>query len=140
MAQIKANSRGFLSESITVQSLIEHRGDIHHIFPKKYLQNNGLNNRNDYNQIANYVYMQSEINIKIKDKAPNIYFNELKEQCDSKKLKYGGLSDLEDLKDNLKENCVPLEIFDYDIDNYEEFLAKRRVLMAQMIKDYYFLL
>ena len=67
MAQVKNGARGFLSSQIDVQSLIEQRGDIHHIFPKKYLQNNGVNNRKDYNQIANFVYTQSEINIKIKD-------------------------------------------------------------------------
>ena len=55
MAQVKKNARGFLSKQITVQSLIEQRGDIHHIFPKKYLQKNGVDNRKDYNQIANYV-------------------------------------------------------------------------------------
>ena len=71
MAQVKNGARGFLSEQIDVQSLIEQRGDIHHIFPKKYLQKNGLDNRKDYNQIANYVYTQSEINIKIKDSKGN---------------------------------------------------------------------
>ena len=52
MAQVKMGARGFLSKQISVQSLIEQRGDIHHIFPKKYLQKNGVDNRKDYNQIA----------------------------------------------------------------------------------------
>ena len=34
MAQVKRGARGFLSSQIDVQSLIEQRGDIHHIFPK----------------------------------------------------------------------------------------------------------
>lgn len=34
-----------------------------------------------YNQIANYVYTQSEINIKIKDQAPKEYMAQVKEQC-----------------------------------------------------------
>ena len=55
MAQIRNGDRGFLSSHIDVKTFIEGRGDIHHIFPKKYLQNNGLNNRGQYNQIANYV-------------------------------------------------------------------------------------
>ena len=37
MAQVKLGSRGFLSEKIDAESLIQQRGDIHHIFPKKYL-------------------------------------------------------------------------------------------------------
>ena len=47
-----------------VQSLIEQHVNVHHIFPKKYLQKNGVNNRKDYNQIANYAFSQSVINIK----------------------------------------------------------------------------
>ena len=47
MAQVKRGARGFLSSQIDVQSLIEQRGDIHHIFPKKYLQKNGVDNRKD---------------------------------------------------------------------------------------------
>mgnify|MGYP002798278446 CR=1 FL=1 len=41
MAQVKSNDKGFLSTDITVQTMIENRGVIHHLFPKKYLQNNG---------------------------------------------------------------------------------------------------
>jgi len=41
--------------------LILVRVDFHCLFPKDYLKKNGLDK---YNQIANYVFMQSEINIK----------------------------------------------------------------------------
>lgn len=56
-----------------MKSLIDQRGDIHHIFPKKYLQKCGIKESGMYNQIANYVYTQSEINIKVKDQAPKEY-------------------------------------------------------------------
>ena len=72
-AQVKLNDKGFLSKDITVDDLISFRGDIHHLFPKDYLKKNGVN-RNKYNQIANYVYMQSEINIKVGNKSPKEYF------------------------------------------------------------------
>ncbi|MBF8982262.1 DUF262 domain-containing protein [Lutibacter sp. B2] len=137
MAQIRGNDKGFLSKHIEVRHLIEQRGDIHHIFPKKYLQKNGLT-KGQYNQIANYVYMQTEINIKVKDKAPNVYFNELKEQSENGKLTYGGIDNYEDLKDNLVQNCIPESIFDMDINNYNEFLEQRRTLIAKKIKDYYY--
>lgn len=80
MAQIKNSDKGFLSKEITVRDMVEHKGDTYHIFPKKYLQTFNYK-KGQYNQIANYVYMQSEINIKVGAKAPEIYFNELKEQC-----------------------------------------------------------
>lgn len=137
MAQVKAGSRGFLSEQIDVKSLIEQRGDIHHIFPKKYLQKNGVNNRKDYNQIANYVYTQTEINIKIKDDAPCVYMELMKKQIAGGDLSYGGITTEDDLKRNLAENCVPEEFMDMDIWGFPEFLEKRRFLMAQFVKKYY---
>lgn len=138
MAQIRNRDRGFLSSHIDVKTLIEGRGDVHHIFPKKYLQNKGLNNRGQYNQIANYVYMQSEINIKIRDKSPKVYFNELIKQCNSEELQYGGINNLEEFSDNLEENCIPKEVFNMDIDNYNEFLELRRKLMAEKIREFYY--
>lgn len=138
MAQIRNGDRGFLSSHIDVKTLIEGRGDVHHIFPKKYLQKNGLNNRWQYNQIANYVYMQSEINIKISDKSPDKYFNELIEQCNNGEIKYGGINNIDELNNNLNENCIPREVFNMNIDNYNEFLELRRRLMAEKIKEYYY--
>lgn len=138
MAQIRNGDRGFLSLHIDVKTLIEGRGDVHHIFPKKYLQKNGLNNRGQYNQIANYVYMQSEINIKISDKSPDKYFNELIEQCNNGEIKYGGINNIDELNNNLNENCIPREVFNMNIDNYNEFLELRRRLMAEKIKEYYY--
>lgn len=138
MAQVKNGARGFLSEQIDVQSLIEQRGDIHHIFPKKYLQKNGMNNRKEYNQIANYVYTQSEINIKIKDSAPCEYMSKMKEQVNGGDLIYGGIINAEDLKRNLAECCIPEIFAEMDYTGYKEFLKQRRILIAAYIRDYYF--
>ncbi|MCM1008481.1 MAG: hypothetical protein NC485_11255 [Ruminococcus flavefaciens] len=137
MAQIKMNSRGFLSKQIDVKSLIQQRGDIHHIFPKKYLQNNGIKNRRDYNQIANYVYTQSEINIKINDDAPYDYMKRMKSQIAGEGLHYGGITSEEDLAKNLQENCIPESFVEMDVSNYGTFLEMRRRLMAQFMRKYY---
>lgn len=137
MAQIKSHSRGFLSKNISVESLISNRGDIHHIFPKKYLRSNGINQRGDYNQIANYAYTQSEINIQIKDAAPNIYMAKMKDQVSGGEISYGNITDKRDLRNNLAENCIPEDIVNMDINNYQDFLAKRRVLMADFIHKFY---
>ncbi len=135
-SQAKANDKGFLSKDITVNDLISHRGDIHHIFSKGYLKKFGLK-RGQYNQIANYVYMQSEINIKVGNQAPNKYFQELLDQCNGGELKYGGINDLITLENNLDMNCIPKSVYDFDIDSYDEFLKERRILMARKIRDYY---
>lgn len=137
MAQVKRNARGFLSKQITVQSLIEQRGDIHHIFPKKYLQKNGVDARKDYNQIANYVYTQSETNIKIKDDAPCDYMGRMKQQVAGEGTYYGGITDMDDLRANLAENCVPEAFMDMDIFDYQVFLDTRRNMMTQYIREYY---
>jgi len=135
-SQVKNNDEGFLSRDITVSGLIQHRGDIHHIFPKDYLKAKGLN-RGDYNQIGNLCYAQSEINIKVGKKAPKDYFKEIKEQCEGGKLKYGNIDNLDDLKINMKKHCMPETVFDMDFDNYFNFLDERRKLMAKKIEKYY---
>lgn len=77
-AQVKLNDKGFLSRDISVRELIEVKSDVHHVFPKDYLKKQGLA-RGQYNQIANYVVAQSEINIAIGNKEPRVYFSELLE-------------------------------------------------------------
>ena len=136
-SQAKANDKGFLSKEITVGDLITYRGDIHHIFPRDFLKKNGME-RGKYNQIANYVYMQQEVNIAVGNKAPDAYFSEVLEQCQGGALKYGGISSLEELHENLKSNCVPESIFTMTLERYEEFLKERRKLMAEKMRDYYF--
>lgn len=138
MAQIKMNDKGFLSKDVEVKHLIEERGDIHHIFPKKYLQKNGYNNRGMYNQIANYVLTPQEINITIKDQSPKQYFKNIETQIRNKTFKYGEIHDRRTLLENLEQNCVPTDIFNMEVVHYEEFLEMRRHLMAKKMRDFYF--
>lgn len=135
-SQAKNNIKGFLSKDITVANMIIHKGDVHHIFPKGYLKKK-FSNRSEYNQVANYVYAQSEINIKIGSKAPNLYFKQLLDQCENGQPVYGRIVDKKELMENLEKHAIPLDIFDMTIDNYEEFLLKRRKLMATKIESYY---
>ncbi|MBK8623989.1 MAG: DUF262 domain-containing protein [Saprospiraceae bacterium] len=136
-SQVKANDKGFLSRDVLVGDLISLRGDIHHLFPKDYLKKHGLD-RGKYNQIANYVYMQSEINIKVGNKAPKDYFKILLEQMETGTLSLSGIHHFDALQDNLKANCIPSEIIDMDVEHYQDFLYKRRLLMAEKLKEYYF--
>lgn len=125
--QIKEKDKGFLSNPTTVQSMLDMHGDIHHIFPKNYLRKNGINDKREYNQIANYAMVKKEINIKISDKAPRDYLHLL------------GLSREDGIvSDNFEENAVPIELFDMDVNDYQEFLSLRRKLMAYKIKSYYY--
>ena len=135
-AQVKANDRGFLSKDILVGDLVSLRGDIHHLFPKDYLKKNGLD-KSKYNQIANYVYMQSEINIKVGNKSPRDYFEIITTQIQDSSRQVSGLSTQQELLGNLQMNAVPVEIMQMSINNYNDFLTARRKLMAIKIKEYY---
>jgi len=135
-AHVKLKDKGFLSRDITVHDLLMNRSDVHHLFPRKYLKEQGLQ-RGQYNQIANYALAQSEINIAIGAKAPKIYFSELEEQCKKGKKRYGGIVDMDELKENLAEHAIPQEIFSTLADNYDAFLRERRKLMAAKIKTYF---
>ena len=136
-AQVYNNDKGFLSKDITVRDLIMHRGDVHHIFPREYLKQHNLQ-RGRYNQIANYVMMQSEINIKIGKKPPSNYFTELQDQIHSGKPFYGGILEANALKENFENHCIPSGMETKDIQDYDDFLQERRKLMAHKIRDYYF--
>ena len=135
-SQVHDNDKGFLSKEITVRDLITHRGDVHHLFPKNYLKKNGLT-RSRYNQIANYVMMQSEINIAIGDKAPSEYFSKLIEHCNNGSTTFGAITDIDEMKVNFKIHCVPDEMENKNIEHYDEFLQERRKLMGLKIKNYY---
>lgn len=138
MAQVHSHDKGFLSKDISVEALIKNRGDIHHLFPKKYLQNNGHNSKNDYNQIANYAITQSEINIRIKDDAPNVYMKKILTQIDNQNPYIGAITTKKGLEESFEQSCIPEDFINYTVDNYFDFLHKRRYLMAQKIKEYYF--
>jgi hypothetical protein len=135
-SQVKNNNKGFLSRDISVGNLISHRGDIHHIFPKDLLKKFS-NNRIFYNQVANYAYAQQEINIKISNKPPKVYFAELLEQVNGGKLTYGNITSHTELLKNLSEHAIPEEIFQMEAQDYEKFLELRKNLMAQKIENYY---
>jgi hypothetical protein len=135
-AQTKLSDKGFLSRDITVLDLLKNRSDVHHVFPRNHLKKQGLP-RGRYNQIANFVLAQSEINIAIGDRAPEIYFPELAEQCDGGLKKYGGITDLDEMRANLSTSCVPESLLDGEIPKYDDFLEQRRTLMAQKIKTWF---
>ena len=135
-SQVKANDKGFLSNGHTVQTLLEGTSHVHHVFPRNYLQKNGLA-RSRYNQIANYVVMQGEINIAIGDDPPKAYFGALWRQCENGEAQYGGITDAEELRTNLVAHCIPHGIEEAEVGDYDGFLKERRFLMAGKIRDYY---
>jgi hypothetical protein len=137
-AQVHGSDNSLMMNGTKVRDLITTIGDVHHIFPKKYLQKNGITDKSKYNQIANYTYLDTATNISVGEKAPDEYFKTLFEQCETKTLKYGNITEKEFLKANLKENCIPENMTSMTVENYDDFLLERRKLMAKKIKEYYY--
>ncbi|KPY31470.1 hypothetical protein ALO52_200235 [Pseudomonas syringae pv. primulae] len=77
------------------------------------------------------------MNIKIGHTAPAAYMADVLVQCDSGVARYGAITRLDDLKVNLASNCLPEDLAAYQPEQFEAFLAERRRLMAQKIKQYY---
>lgn len=136
-AQINQNCNSMLMNGIKIVDLITISGDVHHIFPKNYLQKNGIKNKIKYNQVANYIYIDTQINKAISDDAPATYFSSVKEQCKTKNIILGNISNEELLTMNLAENCIPNDIYEMTVSDYDDFLQKRRILMSEFIHKYY---
>jgi len=135
-AQVTAGSEAFLSKSMKISTLIEQRGDIHHIFPKKYLMNNGYAQK-AYNQVANFVYTEQATNIKVGILTPEAYLNKVKTQILTGINEISTLDSETSLQQNLMNNDIPGFIEEATHLDYERFLEERRKLIAKKLKAYY---
>lgn len=136
-ALINGGKQTLFKPGITIQSLLNTQGDVHHIFPRAYLKKHGIEERYMYNQVANYAYIDKPLNISIGERAPSDYFSEAFEQCQSGIKRLGDITDEQQLRQNLADNSIPQDIISMTASNYKDFLKERRYLMAQVIKGYY---
>ena len=95
--------------------------EIHHLFPKEYLRRTGITDQQQINQIANYALVEWNDNIDISDKAPSEYLP-----------KYITRYSEEELQKLCYWHALPENWQNMD---YSDFLQKRRVLIAGVIKD-----
>jgi hypothetical protein len=135
-AQVNSNTVAFLSKSMKISTLIEQRGDVHHIFPKKYLMNNGYSQK-AYNQVANFVFTEQATNIKVGMLTPKDYLDKVKAQIQAGTNSISTLDSNSSLQENLINNDIPSIIEEASHLIYEEFLEERRKLMATKLKVYY---
>ena len=136
-AQINLNCNSMLMNGTKISDLVTISGDVHHIFPRAYLKSHGVDNKTKYNQVANYIYLDTQVNKAISDDAPCVYFKRAKQQCESKEIVLGNISSAELLLVNLAENCIPEDIDTMDVSSYDAFLLERRKKMAALIEKYY---
>lgn len=92
----------------------------HHLFPKAYLRSRGYKD-SMINQMANYAFIDWKDNMEILDDDPSVYYPLV---CAGKTK--------EEICKMEEENALP---HGWENMNYEDFLAKRRKLMAARIKE-----
>jgi hypothetical protein len=137
-AQVWNAEQSLFSSTTKVSDLVTVTGDVHHIFPKEFLKQNGYDDKSKYNQVANYTYLDTTVNISVGKQAPSEYFTKALEQCHNNQCSVGTILNEEDLKNNLKMNCIPEKIFSMQASDYDEFLLERRKMMAEKIKKFYY--
>lgn len=136
-AQVNLNCNSLFMHGTMISDLINISGDVHHIFPKAYLKKNGVDSKGRYNQVANFTYLDTQVNKAVKDDAPNIYFGKVIEQCENTSIAFGNIGDRDSLMRNLDENAIPQDVIGMTVDDYDAFLVERRKLMAKLVEKYY---
>ena len=136
-SQVRSADNTLFTNGFKVADVITNVDDIHHIFPKAYLRKAIDAPQRLYNQVANYTYLEKRINIAIGEKCPGEYFSQARDTIKSGAGYFGDIADQGILLSNLEVNCIPEGIFDMNADDYEDFLAQRRILMAKKIRNYY---
>lgn len=136
-AQCKNVDASFLSVGSKVRDLLD-SADIHHIFPRQYLKDNGMNSTTVYNQVANYAYLNKPVNIAVGKKAPKVYLGDVTTAIlQAEESQYTTIKSMDELYANLDENSIPRDVISMDATDYSRFLDERRKLMAAKIRDYF---
>ena len=94
----------------------------HHVFSQALLYKNGYSSDNlldkkKVNEIANRAFMTKDADFKTFDKEPSVYLSEVQK-------KYPGA---------LEQQLVPADPSLWEVERYEDFLAKRRELISEGI-------
>lgn len=92
--------------------------EMHHIFPKKYLRDNGVSSK-DANNMGNIAFQTRETNRSIGTKAPIDYMTEVT-------TNWPGA---------LESQWIPMDKELWKVENYHQFLEARRRLLADSAKE-----
>ena len=92
---------------------------IHHIFPKKLLYDAGYKKR-EVNAIANFTFLTQETNLEVSKRDPAEYFPHYEERTPGA----------------IASHWIPMDPSLWKINNYLEFLAERRKVLAESANDF----
>jgi hypothetical protein len=97
----------------------QHKLQFHHIFPKAYLR--GQYRPREIDDIANLAFIDGRTNNKIKANAPAEYLPPLIEQRG---------------EDQFAAQAIPTDLALLAPDRYPDFLAARRILIAESLNEF----
>ena len=126
-AQVVLGSRVLFGTGTVAQLLlpassgVKKAYDKHHVFPANFLKGGSYENLRD--RRANFVCVDYQKNIYLKDEDPKVYVTLFRQE----------LGD-DAYETSCRENALPIGFEDMD---FPGFLAKRRVLMSEMIREAY---
>ncbi len=92
---------------------------IHHIFPKSLLYKAGYA-RPEVNAIANFTFLTQETNLKVSNRDPLEYFEEFAQRQPG----------------TVESHWIPMDRELWKIENYPDFLAARRELLAKAANEF----
>jgi hypothetical protein len=93
--------------------------EVHHVFPKSKLYQHGYS-RAEVNAIANFTFLTKETNLKVSNRDPWEYFAHYEE-------KHPG---------TIASHWIPMDRELWKYENYRDFLAARRELLAQAANQF----
>ena len=97
----------------------QHKLQFHHIFPRAVLKDKYM--PREINDIANLCFISAKTNKWIGKKTPRVYFREITETSGTKPFDV---------------QCIPTEEEFLDPEEYKQFLAKRRDLIAKKLNEF----
>jgi hypothetical protein len=93
----------------------------HHLFPRKYLERQGVTDRRDTNQVANYALVEWHDNVGISDRPPAEYAPEYERRFAP-----------DQLEEMYRYHAIPKRWYEMD---YQSFLEERRKGIAAIIQE-----
>jgi hypothetical protein len=95
------------------------RLEVHHVFPKDLLYKHGYS-RPDVNAIANFTFLTQETNLRVSNRDPAKYLEEFSAKH----------------PEAVSSHWIPMDRRLWRVENYQEFLAERRALLAHAANSF----
>ncbi len=93
--------------------------EVHHIFPKDLLYKDGKS-KSIVNALANYAFLTKDTNLEISNRYPEKYLPEYMQKTPGA----------------LESHWIPTNPDLWKLENYEEFLSQRRILLAKVANEF----